>query len=176
MSDTIIDLAPDALFVVACPVCQGQIAATASLRGHGACCPLCASLFRVPFPRAEAPARQSLSQSPRQPQPAGTATGLGEDWGTVIEKLSPPRLERESSAPVDEVPIAAFEPPVAEPAPAEMAFREPVRTVRLGGEVIEIRRLSPEERRSRRFRRTLLTIAVGISILLAIVVLFGTRR
>lgn len=171
MSETIVDLAPDALFVVACPVCQGQVAATGSLRGHDACCPLCASLFRVPFPKAEAPAREPLPQPPRRPEAAGTATGLGEDWGPVIEKLAPPRREQEPSAAADQVPVAAFEP-----SRTEMAFREPLRTVQIGGEVIEIRRLSPEERRRRRFRRTLLTIAVGISILLAIVVLFGTRR
>ena len=151
MNDSTMHLHPDALFVVACPVCQGQVAATGSLCGRDACCPLCANLFQVPFPPAAA------ADSPREAAAPPSAPGpasLGEDWGGVIEKLAPPRRQ----LPADEV-----------------ALREPARTVHVGGEVIEIRRLSPEERRARRIRRNLLLIVVGVSILLAIVVLAGFR-
>ena len=150
MSDSTMHLQPDALFVVACPVCRGQVAATGSICGRDACCPLCANLFRVPFPPAAATAPRSEAAPPSSA--SGPAT-LGEDWGGVIEKLAPPRRQ----PPADEI-----------------AFREPVRTVQVRGEVLEIRRLSPEERRARRMRRTLVLIVVGVSILLAIVVLaFG---
>lgn len=230
MSESFQQLDPDALFVVACPVCQGHVAATGGLCGRDVCCPLCASLFHVPFPDPE----EAATVAP-EPEPAGMA----EDWGTVITQLAPPRPEPEPSAPPQESvlesfdslpaeptpspaaepsaespvlpsaavtpasPVAATEPapspesPAVEPAEGpsppqepevtvphfggaavdaraeELVFAEPVRTVRQGDRVIEIRRLSPEERRSRRFRRNLMMIVVGISILLAIVLLAG---
>lgn len=192
MSDSTIDLRPDAMFVVACPVCLGQLAATVSLRGHDACCPLCASLFHVPFPdSAAASADEPALQPPPSPRPTSTqqstsaTRGLGEDWGPVIATLAPPPSEPQSNQPLDQVAAAVFEPPPTEPALAELAptepalaelaFKEPVRTVQIGGEVVEIRRLSPEERRSRRFRRNLLMVVIGISILMAIAILFGTK-
>lgn len=212
MNDSPTPLHPDALFVVACPVCQGQIAATGSTCGSDACCPLCASLFRVPFP----PARATEAESPG-PADTPQRSSLGEDWEGVIEQLAPPRREADDDGHPG--PPATFEPAAGEPsatapepsvateasrttepsfavvepatasealptlghppvdaAPGELRFQEPIRTVRVGGEVIEIRRLSPEERRARRLRRTLLMIVVGISILLAIVVLAGFGR
>ena len=189
-------LQPEALFVVACPVCQGQVAATGSICGRDACCPLCANLFQVPFPPTAAAAARSEVATP-SPAP-GPATP-GEDWGGVIEKLAPPRRqpdpgERPPADPdtfappeTEPAPVARAAPPAADepvpavggpplaPGPDELAFREPVRTVRVGGEVVELRRLSPEERRARRIRRNLLLIVVGVSIMLAIVVLAGFR-
>lgn len=253
MSDATPALDPDALLVLACPVCQGHVAATATLCGQAACCPLCASLFLVPH---QAP----LSAPPPTPERAGVA----EDWEAVIAKLAspqpspqpelaitvieppppepdpappseapaPPLVEpappqvgadaalasrpaaaadapfppeafpacavpQAADAPTDEPPIPAEAAAAAAPGPDgspaepadrafpsftgvpldpradELAFKEPVRTVQRGRTVIELRRLSPEERRSRRFRRNLMMIVVGVSILLVIVILFG---
>lgn len=244
MSDAVTALAPDALFVVACPVCQGQVAATGSLCGRDACCPLCATLFHVPFPTPAA--------TPAEAEPT-PAVGMAEDWGGVITQLAPARrdpeptpepaaapadfeLEREperppSTAPVAPSPVAAIPaepapsevavrgeaeaeslaeasfagvvevgeaeadaPPPQQPAPqpvtateqlpvtggpplqpraAELVFSEPVRTIRHGNTVIELRRLSPEERRARRIRRNILMIVIGVSILLAVYVLLS---
>jgi len=242
MSDATLNLPPDALFVVACPVCQGHVAATGSLVERDACCPLCASLFHVPAPRVAEPHAATTD----------TTVAIAEDWEGVIGQLAPPRTDTErppgpdpattatvfEAAPVDAAPTTALgtdaaavatpdqtvaadtrpalEPVLVEPRriaeepaialvglpadpaataakpvdpkevdlPAfggtplsprkdELAFREPVRTVRIGNEVIEIRRLSPEERHRRRVRRNVMMIVVGVSILLAIVVLFG---
>jgi hypothetical protein len=234
---------PDALFVIACPVCQGEVAAAGRIAGTDACCPLCASLFRVPHPPSE------LGEDAAD-QPPLPAAGLAEDWDDVIIKLAPPETVA-SEEPVVEEPVVeepvveepvveepvVEEPVVEEPFPQEtppeaiaaedseelspepvlsnpmstealpderavisepaaavvsvtppeelsfldqppldpaagdLVFQEPVRTVRHGGEVIEIRRLSPEERRKRRFRRTLMMIVIGGSILLLIVIL-----
>lgn len=244
MSDAVTALAPDALFVVACPVCQGQVAATGSLCGHDACCPLCATLFHVPFPTP------ATNPAEAEPMPA---VGMAEDWGGVITQLAPTRrdpepapepaaapadfeLEREpepppSAAAVAPSPVAASPaepapsevevrgeaeaeslaeasfasvvevgaadaeaPPPQQPAPqpvtaieqlpvtggpplqpraAELVFSEPVRTIRHGNTVIELRRLSPEERRARRIRRNILMIVIGVSILLAVYVLLS---
>ncbi len=231
-------LLPDALFVVACPVCQGQVAAAGSMCGHDACCPLCASLFSVPFPDASGSRQPAAPADPLPPPPTAAVVEeplpVAEDWGSVITQLAPPRQESPPAElpadpkiiPVAEAaftevepppltpprpdaslpPAAAAEPlpepfttPPVEPAPVvaaapgddraeslpqvggapvearseELVFAEPVRTIRQGDRVIEIRRLSPEERRSRRFRRNLMMIVVGISILLAIVLMFG---
>ena len=254
MSDALTAIAPDALFVVACPVCQGQVAAVGGLCGRDVCCPLCASLFHVPDPSvasatpaedyrdAASPRPGSTPPSPepppaeRLPEPAGIA----EDWGGVITQLAPARLapahkdpEPEPTSTIEltdfdlpaaadsptverEEPISAFEPaasggimeadepaevvgiasgapsspprraaarqagpqvaagddlPVVggtplDPKASELAFSEPVRTIRHGDTVIEIRRLTPEERRARRFRRNVLMVVVGVSILL----------
>jgi hypothetical protein len=204
MSDSTTRLEPDALFVIACPFCLGQVAATGRLCGHDACCPLCASLFHVPFPReSDRPAPPAVGPA-RPPEPAG----LAEDWGQVIRQLAPPAKEpepaTEAPAPIPtefELPEVAAEPaptdahlsddsPVApaadglpvvggtplDPAATELVFSEPVRTVRHGATVIEIRRLAPEERRARRFRRNVLMVVVGVSILLAIVLVFGVPK
>lgn len=66
-------------------------------------------------------------------------------------------------------PAAGGPPPKA----TEMVFTEPVRTIRLGGAVVELRRLTPEERRSRRIRRNVMMIVVCVSILVVIVIVAG---
>ena len=192
MSDPTMHLEPDALFVVACPVCHGQVAATGGICGRDACCPLCANLFRVPFPPAAVAARSELAG----PTSAAGPANLGEDWGGVIEKLVPPRRQPAAGdrpaadpdrfAPPDTGPVAPAAaatdkpvpavggPPLAPPAD-DLVFKEPVRTVQIGGESIEIRRLSPEERQARRMRRNLVMIVVGVAILLAIVALATLR-
>ena len=195
------------LLVVACPVCQGEVAAAGGLSGRDACCPLCASIFRVPHP----PSDVDEPRADESEQPAG----LAEDWGDVIGQLAPPTKPAVEEPAVEEPAVeepaveaivsgpvaavsedaspnleaAASSPPAAgspattgaelsflvrkplDPAAADLVFQEPVRTVLHGGEVIEIRRLSPEERRNRRFRRTLMMIVIGGSILLLIVIL-----
>jgi len=167
-------LGPEALFVVACPVCRGQVAATGSLCGRDACCPLCASLFHVPVPVPAA----TVAEPAARPGPHADGPTLGEDWGPVIGQLAPPAGPDASAAPETRGQEPAdFEYPEPEPAAAaarlpaagELVFQEPVRTVRHGSTVIEIRRLTPEERRTRRFRRNLMMIVVGVSILLLIV-------
>ncbi len=250
MSDAFTAIAPDALFVVACPVCQGQVAAVGTLCGRDACCPLCASLFHVPDPSAPqpeaptatqpdattAPPPEAIAASPEEPlphhlpAPAREPAGLAEDWGGVITQLAPLRKDPESAPPstneasifelsgvADPLPVddqestaaadtaevvgltdealaaqplrepprrAGPQPPVnanlpvaggtpLDPKASELAFSEPVRTIRHGTTVIEIRRLTPEERQARRFRRNVLMIVVGVSILLAVVILLG---
>jgi hypothetical protein len=78
------------------------------------------------------------------------------------------------SQPLPEDPFAAPQPEAA-PA-AELQFQEPVRTVISGDQVITLRRLTPEEKASRRARRNLVMMLAGVSILMAIVFLFGTKR
>lgn len=59
---------------------------------------------------------------------------------------------------------------------AELAFDEPVTTVGSGDATITLRRLTPAEKASRRTRRNLVMMLVGVSILMAIVLLLGTKR
>jgi hypothetical protein len=59
---------------------------------------------------------------------------------------------------------------------AELQFQEPVRTVVSGDQVITLRRLTSEEKALRRTRRNIVMMLCGVSILMAIVLLFGTKR
>jgi hypothetical protein len=59
---------------------------------------------------------------------------------------------------------------------AELAFDEPVTTVGSGDATITLRRLTPAEKASRRARRNLVMMLAGVSILMAIVLLLGTKR
>lgn len=149
---------------------------------EGACEPAVAS---APAPVVE----PSLRDMPDAAAgPVGSADGVGHtpdlasplpiasqlpsaDW--IDEVLATPSTDEtyEASAAPEGLPHVG--PSQLAPADQELEFREPVRTVRHGDTVVEIRRLTPEERRARRFRRNVMMIVIGVSILLAIVVIFG---
>jgi hypothetical protein len=173
MSNSTSSMRPDALFVVACPGCHGAIAATAALAGAAACCPLCAAAFVVPVP--EPPAAPVPAAEPPSARPA------------AAERSAPivaPVTDAGPSGPVDwtETPDSNLSDglvsqPEPQPEPdREMTFREPVRTVGSGANVIELRRLSPEEKDARRRRRNILMLLTGGAILVLFVLLFNTRR
>lgn len=87
-------------------------------------------------------------------------------------------------SPWDATAVAAADPPIPDP-PADahlstspdatLAFHDPVKTVRSGNTQLEIRRLTPEEKRSRHARRNLLILLVGAALLVALVVVLGSR-
>ena len=164
-------LQPEPLLAVACPTCFGAIAVGSDLLGRPAECPLCGDGFRVPV--------AGVADAPRQP-PAASPT----------PEASPPRREdssrnhRPAARPEPAAPdFVAASPqdslaelqPSAKPA-GELQFREPVRTVVSGDQVITLRRLTPEEKATRRARRNVVMMIAGVSILMAIVFLFGTKR
>lgn len=80
-------------------------------------------------------------------------------------------------------PVSAPDSPAAfgvgpgRPDPASdsgaLAFREPVKTIRAGDTDIELRQLTPEERRTRRARRNLVLLVVGATLLVALATLLG---
>ena len=66
--------------------------------------------------------------------------------------------------------------PVGDAAPQALpgfALREPVRMLGRGADAIELKRLSDEERRIRRGRRTIILLVVGVALLAALVMLLG---
>lgn len=79
-------------------------------------------------------------------------------------------------------PAAGFAPFSAQPSAAapqprgEWEFQEPVKTIGSGDAVIELHRLTPREKAARRARRNLIMLLLGVSILMAIVLIFGTKR
>ena len=175
---------PEPLLAVACPTCFGAIAVGTDVLGQAAECPLCGRGFRVPLP--------GVADAPRQPSQTTAAAGA---VGTTTQPADQSRQQRrdtvsgaspeapfmqpaaESTAPESTAP----ESPAAEPAPqaaprAELQFQEPVRTVGSGDQVITLRRLTPEEKAVRRGRRNLIMMVSGVSILMAIVLLLGTKR
>jgi len=70
----------------------------------------------------------------------------------------------------------SFQPSPAAPQPrGELEFTEPVKMVGSGGTLIELHRLTPREKSARRARRNLVMLVLGVSILMAIVLIFGTK-
>jgi hypothetical protein len=57
-----------------------------------------------------------------------------------------------------------------------MELHEPVRTIGVGDRVITLHRLTAEEKTVRRARRNVIMLLGGVSILMAIVLLLGTKR
>lgn len=78
------------------------------------------------------------------------------------------------ASPVQAPPTDERDPPTT-PA-TNLAFRDPVKTIHSGNTTIEIRRLTPEEKRSRQARRNLLMLLVGAALLVALVVVLGAGR
>jgi hypothetical protein len=142
------------LLAVACPACHGALAVTADLAGHAARCPLCASGFFVPL-RAPLPDAAPISAAAVVPgDPAGSASPGG-SFG--------------------DLPVALQSPPAAPQPRSELEFSEPVKMVASGGTLIELHRLTPREKSARRARRNLIMLVLGVSILMAIVLIFGTK-
>ena len=162
---------PEPLLAVACPACFGAIAVASDLLGQPAECPLCGGGFRVPVAGVGDASRQPPAASPtpeaspphradslRKQQPSGRPEPATSDLVTVSPQDSLAELQ-----------------PSAKPA-GELQFQEPVRTVVSGDQVITLRRLTPEEKAARRARRNAVMMIAGVSILMAIVLLFGTKR
>lgn len=182
------------LLAVACPTCFAAIAVGADLFGGPADCPLCGGGFNVPLkaappPPAAAPgsrppaeaatpaaAAQAATHSPSAatasmpthspvpvlaPTPAGAAPLTGGATATTL-------------AGGHEDPVAAAASPTAPS--SELAFHEPVMRVGSGDNVIELRRLTPEEKAQRRARRNVVMLLLGVSILMAIVLSLGRSR
>ena len=163
---------PEPLLAVACPTCFGAIAVGADQLGQAAECPLCGCGFRVPV--------SAIADTPQQPALAASAAST-----PAAEPPARPRKHRGESTPKPTPPTPASQPapeaPFAQPQPqaapvAGLQFQEPVRTVGSGDQVITLRRLTPEERAVRRTRRNLIMMLTGVSILMAIVLVFGTKR
>lgn len=175
---TYADLDPDALFVIACPICFGQVAAVSRMAGVAACCPLCAGSFRVPNPQVAAAVVATPEPQPVAFEPATIAAApAASDLFPAMVEPAPVSVEHPPSPaaapfavdiPAIEVPAAVAATPVA-----EMQFHEPVKTVGRGAARMELRRLTDEERRIRRSRRNLMLLLVGAAMLIMIVVLLG---
>jgi len=162
---------PEPLLAVACPTCFGAIAVGSELLGHPAECPLCGQGFLLPLAGVADAPRQPPAASPTADAPAP----LREPHPRKQRRASPqePVANDVANPPPDHAPEESQAPKA--PA-AELQFQEPVRTVVSGDQVITLRRLTPEEKALRRTRRNVVTMLAGVSILMAIVLLFGTKR
>ena len=65
-------------------------------------------------------------------------------------------------------------PAVLEPR-GELEFPEPIKCIDNGAQIIRLHRLTPEEKASRRARRNLIMLLVGLTILVALVLILGTK-
>jgi len=174
-----------ASFAVECPGCRTRLAVPRNRTGAGARCPTCGTAFLVPEPPPPLapPAAPAPSEGPAEPLAALAASHVEP---LVFSEPPLPSNRRLGAATVADPPVpfatsrtedeeaTPFAPPdtIADPPAmvAELAFREPAKTIRSGGEVIELYRLTPEERRLRRGRRNLLILVIGAAVLVALVV------
>lgn len=193
------------LLAVACPTCFAAIAVGAELFGRPADCPLCGGGFNVPLkaaPTPEAAAGQPPRQRPRADDGSGKRDEHADTTGAATAAPAPATPTDTLAAPPDPAaatgatvspapgfapsttlagghpdPAAVVATAAAAPGPsAELAFREPVMTVGSGDNVIELRRLTPEEKAQRRARRNIVMLLTGVSILMAIVLSLGRSR
>jgi hypothetical protein len=170
---------PEPLLAVACPTCFGAIAVGTDQFGQAAECPLCGCGFRVPVSAiadtSHQPALAASAASPPRAEPQARPRKHRRE----LTPETPPPKPASQSAPQDRQP--APEDPFVEPQPQAapvpgLQFQEPVRTVGSGDQMITLRRLTPEERAVRRARRNMIMMLTGVSILMAIVLVFGTKR
>lgn len=177
---------PEPLQAVACPACFGAVAVSQELLGQAAECPLCRSGFRVPLPgwnepppRAPAAFAGGSSPSEARPRRRGRSTAPREspnlepptEWSSSAGH-KPPHLPEPEPVPKD----GTGEPQTATAPAGEMELHEPVRTIGSGDRVITLHRLTAEEKTARRARRNVIMLLGGVSILMAIVLLLGTKR
>jgi len=154
--------ASEPLLAVVCPTCFGAVAVGAELFGLAADCPLCGQGFLVPTKAAAVTAAPQAAPSAEQAAPS--AEHAGPQAGASV--LDGTRAEHATSA--EDAAVA--------PDLVPMRFRDPVLTVGSGENVVELRRLSPEEKARRRTRRNVIMLLTGLSILMAIVLTLGRAR
>jgi hypothetical protein len=143
---------PD-LFAVACPTCSAALAVGDDIVGDLAACPVCDARFLVPEPEMPPPppaARDSVAAEGS----AGKADPAWREMATSLAESPAQPVERHR----------------------DMEFREPVRTLETEEGMIELRRLTDEEKRIRRTRRNVITLLVGTVILIVITLLLGREK
>jgi hypothetical protein len=148
-------------------------------------------------PRHVADARQAAEQSrpveldellppsaPRKPHGETKREKNVEEPLPLAAEKSPitrPAAEAEKTtarpAPSQQRPEASAAQPVLIPTDdgSYISLREPVKTVAIRGREIELRRLSPEEKERRRFRRNLVVAGVGLLALIITMLVMGLR-
>jgi len=166
--------ASEPLLAVACPTCFGAVAVGAKLFGLAADCPLCGQGFLVPTKAAAvsaapqaAPAASSAASSAAPSAARAAAASAEHPWPQAGASVPDGTLAEHATAAED----AAVAPDLV-----PMRFRDPVVTVGSGENVVELRRLSPEEKARRRTRRNVIMLLTGLSILMAIVLTLGRAR
>ncbi|MFM9059838.1 MAG: hypothetical protein ACKOSQ_12065 [Planctomycetaceae bacterium] len=172
-----------AAFAVECPACRAHVAVSRALVDHVAGCPRCRAPFLVPAPLVaeRVPAPRDAAARPATPQPAPSD-------GSLVFSEPPLPSTRRRDVPAADAPFAlagvsadaAPTPDVGAPdigAALSDGFAVPerVKTIRSRGVEIELHRLTPEERQARRARRNLIMLVVGAALLVALVVVLGTR-
>ena len=160
--------ASEPLLAVACPTCFGAVAVGAKLFGLAADCPLCGQGFLVPTKAAAVSAAPQAAPAASSAAPAAPAASSAEHpWPQAGASVPDGTLAEHATAAED----AAVAPDLV-----PMRFRDPVVTVGSGENVVELRRLSPEEKARRRTRRNVIMLLTGLSILMAIVLTLGRAR
>ncbi|MBM4003740.1 MAG: hypothetical protein FJ295_10700 [Planctomycetes bacterium] len=174
-----------------CPHCAGIFKVTDSMEGQQVACPHCQGIVTVPMltqaavPEVIEAAHEELPPAvtsnlaplpqapvvPEQPTPFPT-----QPTPPLSPPLSPPY---QPSAGVPDSHSTALDRPAAVVIPTEdggyVALRDPVKTIGRPGQEIELRQLSPEEKRQRRRITNIIVITACMLILLITFVVLKSR-
>jgi DNA-directed RNA polymerase subunit RPC12/RpoP len=149
-------------------------------------------LFQEPAAATAPPIVETTPAAPRPPvDPFSSSVAATKPAEKDVEDLLPPAAEKPDAPVVEhdaEAPradderaarrqAAAPTKPVLIPTEdgAYIALHEPVKKVAAGGREIELRRLSPEEKERRRFRRNLVVAGLGLFLLIVAMLVMGLR-
>lgn len=173
-----------AKFVIECGECGGTFRSNQAMVGQHVLCPYCSARLMVPEGggRAE-PADATPADAPSIPSPAQSASSQpSPDKGRaiIVDKPQTP-VEAPGSADAADDAKKHRESNVFKPAEGEqivdpeLAVKdEGKRLVKVGDQYVEIRRLTPEEKAARRFRRNIVMVVLG-AIVLGVTIFFLVR-
>jgi len=167
-------------FVIECGKCSGTFRSNPAMVGQQVLCPYCSARLKVPEGggRAE-PADVTPADAPAIPTPAQPASDKGR--AIIVDK---PQTLVDAPVNADTADDAkrhaesnVFKPAEGEEiVDPELAVKdEGKRLVKVGDQYVEIRRLTPEEKAARRFRRNIVMVVLG-AIVLGVAIFFLIRQ
>ena len=174
-----------------CPRCRSPFAVEEHALGRPVACPLCQAKIQIPQSAAVQTAATAEPVEPADDSLIEKDRGLSADVREVIGNTvgTPPPIEsvaagegdttRDALLPDPMAPLVSDSPSLpfpltkadAELPTAEILVEDRPKTIVYKGKLIELRRLSPEEKQRRRFRRRMLLMLTGAVVLISYLLL-----
>ncbi|MCE9545396.1 MAG: hypothetical protein K8T25_07755 [Planctomycetia bacterium] len=153
---------------LACPWCNGSFQVTADMVGQQVACPHCNESVSVPVAEAgpfDPP--PVVEHAEPAPPPAAEAIAAGQPTAVSTDPMAPASIA--ATADIHAVATTAA-------ATAVLAPEQSTRKIVVGDKVVEIRRLTPEQRARRRFTRNLVMIGICVVIMICTLAFIQHRQ
>ena len=174
-----------------CPRCLSPFAVEEHVLGRPVACPHCQAKIQIPSPGAIQTAANAEPVEPVDDSLIEKNRGLSADVGEFLDNTvgTPPPIgpvasgegdtTRDALLPDPMAPLVSDSPSLpfpltkadAELPTAEILVEDRPKTIVYKGKLIELRRLSPEEKQRRRFRRRMLLMLTGAVVLISYLLL-----